>query len=68
MAENLMEGLLSEMNRVRELITEYENLPGGAGFFGATMMKAEIKRAEYAISSNDVIAMLRSYEELKSCE
>jgi len=63
--KNLMEGLLEEMNRVRELISDYEELPNGAGMFGATIMKTNIKRAEKSISDNDVVAMLRMYEELK---
>lgn len=64
---NLIEGLQTEMNRVRELIKEYEALPGGAGFFGASMMKAEIHRAETAISNGDIVAELQAYESLKKC-
>ena len=64
---NLIEGLLSEMNRVRELIKEYESLPDNAGFFGSTMMKDVIKRAEKNIASGDVIEELKSFEELKGC-
>jgi len=67
MEQNLMSGLLSEMNRVRELITEYESLPNGAGIFGATMMKRNIKMAELSISSGDVVDMLIQYQELKEC-
>lgn len=65
--KNLMDGLFDEMNRVRELIKEYKQLPNGAGFFGAVIMQENIKRAEQAIRNNDVIEMLREYESLKSC-
>ena len=65
--ENLIEGLLSEMNRVRELIKEYEDLPGGVGFFGSSIMKVKIQQAEKAISEGDVIKELQAYEELKDC-
>lgn len=64
---NLIEGLHKEMNRVRELITEYEMLPDGVGFMGASVMKACIKQAEKAMEENDIVAELRAYEELKDC-
>ena len=67
MAENLMSGLLEEMNRVRELIKEYEHpMLKGAGFLGAAFMKISIQNAERAISENDVVKMLICYEDLKS--
>jgi hypothetical protein len=65
---NLMDGLLKEMNRVRELITEYKSLPGGAGMLGASLMAINIQMAEKAISNGDVIEMLVQYEKLKNCE
>lgn len=69
MAENLMDGLFSEMNRVRELIKEYEDPAlNGAGAFGAALMKIDIKKAEQSIKDNDVIAMLQCYEALKECK
>lgn len=63
--ENLIQGLHKEMNRVRDLIKEYEGLPGGAGFLGASMMKVSIQRAETAIGNSDVIAELQAYNDLK---
>ena len=66
--KNLMDGLLEEMNRVREIIAEYESLPNGAGGFAAAIMKADIKRTEKSISDNDVVAMLREYSQLKTWE
>jgi len=66
MEQNLMDGLLSEMNRVRELITEYESLPKGAGMFGSTMMKLNIKMAELSIGSGDVADMMLQYQKLKA--
>lgn len=65
MAENLMDGLLSEMNRVREIIKEYESIPGNAGMFAATLMKLDIVKAEKSISEGDVIKMMIAYEALK---
>lgn len=58
-----MEGLLEEMNRVRELIKEYEAID--MGFVAAALMKQGIVNAENAIGSGDVVAMLVAYEDLK---
>ena len=66
--QNLMDGLFEEMNRVRELISEYKTLPNNVGMIGAALMEINIKNAEIAIRNNDVIAMIRTYEQLKSCE
>lgn len=69
MAENLMDDLFSEMNRVREIIKEYEHpIMKGAGFLAASLMKIDIQRAEKAIRDNDVIQMLVAYEKLKENE
>jgi len=65
--KNLMEGLLDEMNRVRELITEYKSLPNNAGFIGASFMQIDIQKAEKAISSGDVVEMLVAYKSLQEC-
>lgn len=66
--QNLMEGLLEEMNRVRETIAEYKSLPKNAGMIGAALMEIDIKNAEEAISEGDVIKMLSAYEKLKEIE
>jgi len=61
-----MDGILSEMNRVREVMKQYEEI-GPVGQFGLIMLKQEIKTAEQAIASGDVVKMLQSYESLKDC-
>lgn len=63
MSENLMEGLLKELNRNREILVEYEKIP--AGFFGAAMIKQGIAIAEKAIGENDIVQMLKSYQDLQ---
>ena len=55
--------LPKEQQRVRELLPLYDQIP--TGVFAATLMRQAITRAEQAASSGDVIAMLRSYEELR---
>lgn len=64
---NLIEGLQEEMNRVRELVKQYDALPGGVGFFGSSIMNNSIHKAEKAIASGDVIKELEAYEDLKKC-
>ena len=56
-----------EQARVRELLGVYKSL-GPVGGFGAMMIEQVLQRADQAAVSGDVIAMLRSYEELKGCE
>lgn len=66
--ENLIEGLQRQMNRVREIVKEYESLPKNAGLFAATMMKQVIQNAERNIAIGDTIGMMRSYKELEEFE
>lgn len=65
---NLMEGLLSEIDRVREMITEYKSLPKNAGLFAATMMQLDIDKAREAIIEGDTIQMMVSYTKLTEHE
>ena len=62
---NLIEGLQEEMNRVREIIKEYESIPNNAGAFAAAMMKASIKSAEHEIATGDTIEMMKILHDLK---
>lgn len=66
--QNLMEGLLDEMNRVRECIKVYDALPKNAGTFASLVLGAVVKAAEIAIKKGDVIKMLQTYNELKNYE
>lgn len=61
-----MDGLLTEMNRAREVLKLYEEIPQGA--FGAIMIKRSISFAEQSIKDNDVVQMLVAYNELKEIE
>jgi hypothetical protein len=68
MADNLMDGLFSEMNRVRESMKDYEGLPNNAGQFALHLMKQAISNAEASIRNNDVLDMLQAYQSLKEFE
>lgn len=63
--KTLGESLPEECARVRTLKATYEELPGGAGKPAAWMMEQSLKRADQAMVSGDVVAMLRAYEDLK---
>ena len=65
--ENLIEGIQSECNRVRELLPEYEAI-GAAGQFGLLMLKADIAEGEAAIASGDVVRMVGALKALQGCE
>lgn len=64
--ESLAEALPKEQQRVRELVKVYDEIP--AGEFGAVMLRQALTRAGHAAASGDVVAMLRSYQELKGCQ
>jgi hypothetical protein len=64
---SLGEQLPVEQARVRELLGVYKSL-GPTGAFGAMMIEQCLRRADEAVISGDVVAMIQAYEELKGCE
>ena len=67
--DTLGDALPREMARVRdELLPLYDGLPGGAGFFAASIMRHDLDRAAKALAAGDVVEMLRVYQSLKSFE
>jgi hypothetical protein len=67
MDDNLMTGLIRERDRVRDMLKEYEAI-GPAGMFGAAMIKADLKRADDAIATGDVVEMIAALKELQGCQ
>lgn len=65
MAENLMSGLLSEIDRVKEVLEVYESLPNNAGLFASITMKADIQRARQSIIEDDTVKMVYYCQALK---
>jgi len=65
--QNLMDGILSEMNRCRGVLKLYEEI-GPAGMFGAHFIKQSIAAAERSLSNNDVVQILQAYADLKTIE
>ena len=62
--KTLAMALPEEQERVRGVLKIYEEI-GLPGEFAAMMIKALLKDAEIAASAQDVVAMLRAYEDLK---
>lgn len=65
---NLIEGIQEQINRVRDIVKEYDSLPNNAGAFASAMMKLSIKNAEKTIVTGDTVAMLSAYKDLQEYE
>ena len=59
--------LPKQQARVRELLIAYKEI-GAPGVVGAAMIEQVLKKADKAVISGDVAAMIVSYNELKECE
>jgi hypothetical protein len=66
MGQNLIEGILEQIDRCREVLTIYESIPVGA--FGAAVIKQSIKDAEKAMATGDTVTMIACYKDLKGIE
>jgi hypothetical protein len=66
MTRNLVEGLLDEMNRCRELVKQYGEI-GPAGAFGRAAIEQDIKNAEKALAGGDVVEMIQAFKALQGC-
>lgn len=65
--ETLGKALPRQQARVRELIIQYRDpILQGAGTLAAMMMENSLKKADQAIISGDVVAMLQAYHDLES--
>jgi UDP-N-acetylenolpyruvoylglucosamine reductase len=64
---NMMEALLTELNRNRELLTQYKAI-GVPGMIGAALIQNDITTGERAIANDDVVEIIRIYDKLKNNE
>jgi hypothetical protein len=64
MSISLAEALPIEQARVREIIVQYRSV-GPGGIPAAILMEADLRSADTAAASGDVVAMMQAYEELK---
>lgn len=63
---SLGESLPKEIERVMELIKEYENVR--MGYIAASMMRHDIEEAHTAMISGDLVGMIQSHQKLKEYE
>ena len=64
MSETLGDALPKEMARVREVLGHYKEI-GPAGMFGAAFIEQDLRAADKAVMSGDVVAMIAAYNKLK---
>ena len=64
---NLAEALPKEQARVREVLGHYRDI-GHHGAFGTNIIELTLKKADEAIASGDIVAMMKAYQELKKVE
>ena len=67
MTNTLGDALPQEMARCRRLLEVYKEI-GPAGSFAHAMIENDLKVADAAMVSGDLVAMIRSYEALKGCK
>ena len=65
--ETLGTALPKEQARVRQVQADYRAI-GPPGFIGATLIEMSLRKADQAVMSGDVVAMLLAYEDLKSIQ
>ena len=63
----LGEKLPEEQARVREVLGYYKEI-GPAGLFGAKMIEQSLRKADEAVMSGDVVAMIAAYNDLKDIQ
>ena len=62
--ETLADALPKDIARVREVLGHYREI-GPAGAIGAAFIEQDLRAADQAVMSGDVVAMLRSLETLR---
>ena len=62
--QTLADALPKEMARVREVLGHYREI-GPAGMIGASFIEQDLRAADRAVMSGDVVAMLRSLKALQ---
>jgi len=62
--ESIADALPKEQKRVREVLGHYKEI-GPAGAFGAAMIENSLEKADAAIMSGDLAAIIAAYKDLK---
>lgn len=67
MTTTLADAYPQEQARLRELLDAYREI-GPAGAFGHAAISDVLRRADEAAAQQDVVAMLRVFQEMKECQ
>jgi hypothetical protein len=65
---DLIQLLLYEIIRVKDLIKYYENIPNGAGQLGASILNELVSEAYQSLVNYDVVLMRKYYDLLQNCD
>jgi hypothetical protein len=65
---DLVQLLLYEIIRVKELIKYYESIPNGAGQLGASILNELVLEAYNSLVNYDTILMQKYYDLLLNCD
>ncbi|MDB5006430.1 MAG: hypothetical protein JWQ84_2424 [Mucilaginibacter sp.] len=65
---DLVQLLLYEIIRVKELIKYYESIPNGAGQLGASILNELVSEAYNSLVNYDTILMQKYYDLLLNCD
>lgn len=65
--ESLATAFPKEQARVREILGHFKEI-GPAGMFGAAFIEQDLREADAAAVSGDVVRMLRAFQKLKEIE
>ncbi len=65
---DLVQLLLFEIIRVKELITYYEAIPNGAGQLGASILNELVAEAYSSLVDYDTVLMQKYYDLLLNCD
>jgi hypothetical protein len=65
---DLVQQLLLEINRVRELINYYDSIPNGAGKVGSSILQELVAEAYNSLVNYDIELMRKYYDLLQNCD
>jgi hypothetical protein len=65
---DLVQLLLYEIIRVKELITYYDSIPNGAGQLGSSILNELVTEAYNSLVNYDTILMQKYYDLLLNCD
>lgn len=65
---DLVQSLLFQIIRVKELIKYYDSIPDGAGQLGSSILNELVGEAYSSLVNYDVVLMQKYYELLLNCD